>query len=79
MHRHITICAIQERETNMAKAVYVDQNECTGCNLCVDTCPEVFRMTENDVAEAFDPTGADESKIQECIDNCPVTCIQWKE
>ena len=63
----------------MAKVVYVDQNECTGCNLCVDTCPEVFRMTDNDVAEAFNPTGADESKIQECIDNCAVTCIHWKE
>ena len=22
----------------------VDQDECTGCELCIDTCPEVFEM-----------------------------------
>jgi len=63
----------------MAKEVCVDQGECTGCNLCVDTCPEVFRLTDDNVAEVISSQGADESVIQECIDTCPVSCIHWKE
>ncbi len=27
----------------MMKAI-IDQNMCTGCGLCPDTCPEVFEM-----------------------------------
>jgi ferredoxin len=34
----------------MAKEVYVDDAECTGCELCVDTLPEVFEMTSEGVS-----------------------------
>jgi ferredoxin len=62
----------------MARTPYVDQDVCISCNLCVDTVPEVFRMNENDVAEVYDPAGADEEKIQEAMDACPVACIHWQ-
>jgi len=26
----------------------VDKDVCTGCGLCVDTCPDVFEMQDND-------------------------------
>lgn len=64
----------------MRKAVVVDQDECISCGVCVDNVPEVFRFTDSGKAEAFDPAGASEEKIQqEAIDVCPVSCIHWKE
>jgi ferredoxin len=31
----------------MAKILFVDENECTGCEYCVDSIPEVFEMKNN--------------------------------
>jgi ferredoxin len=61
----------------MPKTPYVDQATCTGCELCEQLCPEVFRMTDEGVSEAYDPRGAPEDKIQDAIDGCPVQCISW--
>jgi len=63
----------------MAKVPYVDKEECTCCNVCVDTVPGVFQMDDDNKAEVFDPNGASESEIQEAIDICPAACIHWKE
>ena len=63
----------------MAKMPYVDQEECTGCGLCEETCPGVFQLNEDGVAEVYNPEGASEEEIQEAIDVCPVECIHWKE
>lgn len=62
----------------MGKKVYVDESECTGCELCVDTLPEVFEMNDDGVSHVIDSNGADEDKIQEVIDDCPAECIHWK-
>jgi ferredoxin len=62
----------------MAKKPVIDQDICTGCELCVGTVPDVFRMNEQNVAEVFEPFGASEELIQEAIDNCPVNCISWE-
>ena len=63
----------------MAKEVYVDEDECTGCELCVDVLSDVFEMTDNDVSHVYNSDGADEDKIQEVIDDCPAECIHWKK
>ena len=57
------------------KAV-VDADLCTGCELCVDTCPEVFEM-EDDVAIVIaDPVPADaEDDAQESAESCPAEAI----
>lgn len=62
----------------MARTPVVDQDVCISCNLCADTVPEVFRMNDDGLAEVYDPTGAPEDKIQEAIDSCPVSCIDWE-
>jgi ferredoxin len=63
----------------MAMIPFVEQEECTGCGLCEEVCPEVFQMNEDDVSEVHDEEGASEEKIQEAIDGCPVECIHWED
>jgi ferredoxin len=60
----------------MAKVVWVDREDCISCGLCVSVAPEVFRF-EDVKSIAYNQTGAPESKIQECIDGCPVAAISW--
>ena len=56
---------------------YVDPDLCTGCGLCAESCPEVFRMEEDDVAVAYVdivPSGA-EADSQAAADDCPAEAI----
>lgn len=62
----------------MAREVYVDQQVCIGCGLCMSLVPEVFRLNDNGVSEAYNQSGSGEEKIQEAIDSCPVACIHWR-
>ena len=62
----------------MAKIVWVNREDCISCGLCVSVAPEVFRF-EGGRSIAYDQNGAPESKIQECIDNCPVGAIEWQD
>jgi ferredoxin len=61
------------------KVPWVDQDECTSCELCTETAPNTFRMNDDDVAEVFNPQGDPEDLIQQAIDDCPAECIHWKE
>ncbi len=58
------------------KAV-VDRDACTGCGLCVETCPEVFELDDEDLARVKAdpvPSNAEES-CKEAADGCPVEAI----
>lgn len=50
---------------------------CISCGLCASTCPEVFRMGDDDLAEVYvDPVPSEvESAAVECQENCPVSVI----
>jgi ferredoxin len=56
---------------------YVERNGCIGCGLCSETCPAVFRMDADGLAEVYtNPIPADEiDAAKEAEDNCPVTVI----
>ncbi len=64
----------------MSKKVYLDQDECVGCGSCEEICPDVFKLNEDtEKAEVVKPEGGPEDLIQEAIDTCPVSCIDWGE
>ena len=55
---------------------YVNE-KCIACGLCVSICPEVFEMTEGNVALASGEVLPElETTVQEAADNCPVSAIE---
>jgi len=58
----------------------VNPNLCTGCELCVQICPEVFKM-EGDKAVAYvDSVPAGSQAIcQQTAQDCPVEAINIEE
>lgn len=62
----------------MVRKPTIDPDLCTGCELCVETVPDVFQM-EGDIATVTNPAGSSEEEIQEAIDNCPVEAITWED
>lgn len=60
----------------MAKKVVIDQDECIGCETCVELCPEVFALdAEGEKAEVIKDDAVDLDCVNESIDTCPVECI----
>ena len=61
----------------MTMKASIDRDGCIGCQLCAETCPEVFRMDDEGLAEVHtDPVPADaEESAQDAADNCPVGVI----
>ncbi len=53
-------------------------DSCIGCGLCADTCPEIFQLNEDELAQAseeeVEPPLLD-SAI-EAMENCPVSAIE---
>lgn len=54
----------------------VDPDLCTGCELCVDTCPEVFEM-DDDVAKVIVPVVPEDAEdaATESAESCPAEAI----
>ncbi len=62
----------------MAKTVYIETEECVGCESCVEMCPDVFGFDDdNEKAFVKMEQGGDEACIQEAIETCPSECIHW--
>lgn len=62
--------------------VTVDEDLCTGCELCVGLSPDIFKMS-GDVAIAYDnndPVPEDmEGDAEEAASMCPVEAIKLEE
>jgi ferredoxin len=54
----------------------VDPDECTGCALCVDICPEVFKMLGDlAVAKQDEVSSGTEESCMQAVEDCPVEAI----
>jgi ferredoxin len=56
---------------------HIDRDGCISCELCAETCPEVFRMAEDGLAEVYVdevPAEAEDTAV-ESQEACPVSVI----
>jgi ferredoxin len=65
----------------MSKQVTIDQEECMGCEACVEICPEVFGF-DIDEGKAYviveEDGDCDEECIEEAVGSCPAGCISYE-
>ena len=56
---------------------HLDRENCIGCGLCANTCPEVFRMAEDGYAEVIREQVPKEARrsVVAARDECPVSVI----
>ena len=58
----------------------IDRDGCISCGLCEQTCPEVFRIAEDDLAEVYSEVMSEwEESVEEAAENCPVSVIFIEE
>ncbi len=57
----------------------INADTCIGCQLCVNDCPEVFKMNDDKAVVIMDnvPAGNEET-CKTAVANCPVTAIELK-
>ena len=61
---------------NTMNHIIINQEKCIGCGLCVSMAPEVFRLNEQGLSEAYAETPEDElDAVVEAVDSCPVKAI----
>ena len=56
--------------------VKIDADLCTGCALCTDSLPEIFKMND-DIAEVIsaDVPADQEDAVKESAEDCPAEAI----
>ena len=58
----------------------IDRSGCIACGLCIETCPEVFRMADDGLAEVYAEVDETTEDIAiDARDGCPVSVISLEE
>jgi ferredoxin len=61
--------------------VSIDKELCTGCGLCVESVPDVFEMSDDDIAVVKIKTIKDVlvDQVKEASEDCPAEAIILEE
>jgi ferredoxin len=61
--------------------VFVDQDLCISCWLCISICEDVFSWNEDDKAEAIDDEIPEDlvEDVEEAVESCPTEAIKYQE
>ncbi|MEC7772079.1 MAG: ferredoxin [Bacteroidota bacterium] len=65
----------QEEEVSVSKVAWVESDECTSCNDCINAVPNVFKYNSNKQAHVHNPKGDKYAKIVAAAEKCPAMCI----
>jgi ferredoxin len=57
-------------------AFKIDQEQCAGCGVCVDTCPQ--KAIEQD-GDKYKINASKCTDCGDCADACPVSCISGEK
>lgn len=64
------------RVADRRDGLYIVEDDCISCQVCVDLAPETYRMRDDGVAEVYNPYTSTLEKIQETIESCGGSCIK---
>ena len=74
-NRYSKVNSQQEIKRGFIMKVRIEDT-CTGCGLCVDTCPDVFEMGPDIAQVNNDEVPAEyEDDVQQAADECPAAAI----
>lgn len=61
--------------------VYVDQDLCISCGLCISICDDVFSWNDDDKAQAIDEEIPEEltDDVEEAVESCPTEAIKYQD
>ncbi len=59
--------------------VDIDRDDCIGCGVCAQICPDVFRIADDGLSELIAPANGFEEQVREAADSCPVEVIHTEE
>ena len=70
---------LEKQLKNKMNVPIVELSECIVCGVCVETCPQVFRLNDAGYIEVIELTVYPESDVNDAIKYCPVDCIYWEK
>jgi ferredoxin len=59
--------------------IIIDENACVGCGLCVNLCPEVFLLKDNNIAKVKSEEPSCDKNLHKIASQCPVNAILVKD
>ncbi len=66
---------VESLRAEVPSEVWVESDECTSCNDCIEALPGVFKYNDDKQAYVHNPKGGPYAKIVAVAEKCPAMCI----